>query len=100
MIQLIDVVMPTLRISYKDPAQLRCRDRNPRRHSPKQIRQIAASIKEFGFVNPVLIDGSNGIIAGHGRVEAAKLLGMTAIPTVCAGHLTPGTGPGLCDCRQ
>ena len=59
------------------------------RTAPKQIRQIAASIKEFGFVNPVLIDGSDGIIAGHGRVEAAKLLGMTAIPTVCADHLTP-----------
>jgi ParB-like chromosome segregation protein Spo0J len=82
--------MPTLQVSYNDPAQLRRRDRNPRTHSPKQIRQIAASIKEFGFVNPVLIDDSNGIIAGHGRVEAARLLGMTAIPTVCVGHLTPG----------
>ena len=81
--------MPTLRISYKDPTELRRRERNPRTHSPKQIRQIAASIEEFGFVNPVLIDGSNGIIAGHGRVEAAKLLGMTAIPTVCADHLAP-----------
>src|SRR5208337_2516881 len=81
--------MPPLRVSYKDPAQLRRRDRNPRTHTPNQIKQIAASIKEFGFINPVLIDGSNGIIAGHGRVEAAKLLGMTAIPTVCADHLTP-----------
>ena len=81
--------MPALRVSYKDPAQLRPRDRNPRTHTPKQIKQIAASIKEFGFINPVLIDGSNGIIAGHGRVEAAKLLGMADIPTVCAGHLTP-----------
>jgi hypothetical protein len=81
--------MQVLQISYKDPAQLRRRDRNPRTHSREQIRQIAASIKEFGFVSPVLVDGSNCIIAGHGRVEAAKLLGMTAIPTVCAGHLTP-----------
>ncbi len=81
--------MPALQITFKDPAQLRRRDRNPRTHSPKQIRQIAASIKEFGFVSPVLVDGSDGIIAGHGRVEAAKLLGMTAIPTVCVGHLTP-----------
>src|SRR5208337_515984 len=81
--------MPPLRVSYKDPAQLRRRDRNPRTHTPNQIKQIAASIKEFGFINPVLIDGSNGIIAGHGRVEAAKLLGMGDIPTVCAGHLTP-----------
>jgi ParB-like chromosome segregation protein Spo0J len=82
--------MPTLRISYKDPAQLRRRERNPRIHTPKQIQQIAASIKEFGFINPVLIDGSGGIIAGHGRVEAAKLLGMADVPTVQAGHLTPG----------
>src|SRR5271166_4038950 len=81
--------MPPLRVSYKDPAQLRRRDRNPRTHTPNQIKQIAASIKEFGFINPVLIDGSGGIIAGHGRVEAAKLLGMDDIPAVCAGHLTP-----------
>jgi len=79
----------SLRVSYKDPAQLKPSDRNPRTHTPKQIRHIAASIKEFGFINPVLIDGSGGIIAGHGRVEAAKLLGMGDIPTVCAGHLTP-----------
>jgi DNA modification methylase len=81
--------MSALKVSYKDPAQLRPRGSNPRTHTPKQIKQIAASIKEFGFINPVLIDGSGGIIAGHGRVEAAKLLGMGDIPTVCAGHLTP-----------
>jgi len=87
--------MPALRVSYKDPAQLRPRDRNPRTHTPKQIKQIAASIKEFGFINPVLIDGSGGIIAGHGRVEAAKLLGMGDIRTVCAGHLTPKAAIGV-----
>ena len=76
--------MSALKVSYKDPAQLRPRDRNPRTHTPKQIKQIAASIKQFGFINPVLIDSSDGIIAGHGRVEAAKLLGMADIPTVCA----------------
>ncbi len=81
--------MPPLKVSYQDPAQLRRRDRNSRTHTPRQIKQIAASIKEFGFINPVLIDGSNGIIAGHGRVEAAKLLGMGDIPTVRVDHLTP-----------
>ncbi len=81
--------MSPLRVSYKVPAQLRPLDSNPRTHTPKQIKQIAASIKEFGFINPVLIDGSGGIIAGHCRVEAARLLGMADIPTVCAGHLTP-----------
>jgi glycosyl transferase family 1/ParB-like nuclease family protein len=81
--------MGGLTIHYKNVALLRSRKRNPRTHTPKQIRQIAASIKEFGFVNPVLVDGFNGIIAGHGRVEAAKLLGMSDIPTVCVDHLTP-----------
>lgn len=62
--------------------------RNSRTHSDEQITQIAASIKEFGFLNPVIIDGENGIIAGHGRVVAAKKLGMTELPCVEADHLT------------
>src|SRR5690242_11149599 len=81
--------MRKLTVVYRDPKALRPRDRNPRTHTPKQIKQIAASIKEFGFVNPVLTDGKNGIIAGHGRVEAAKWLGMSDIPTVRVDHLTP-----------
>ncbi len=76
-------------IVYKDPAQLLRRDRNPRIHPRRQIQQISASIKEFGFVNPVLVDAADRIIAGHGRVEAAKLLGMRDIPTLCVEHLTP-----------
>jgi DNA modification methylase len=68
---------------------LKPRTNNPRTHTKKQIEQIAASIKEFGFLNPVLIDGSDGIIAGHGRVEAAKLVGMNNVPVVCVDHLTP-----------
>jgi DNA modification methylase len=81
--------MAALKISYKDPGQLKPRGRNPRTHSPKQIKQIAASIAEFGFISPVLIDGSDGIIAGHGRVDAAKLIGMTDVPTVRVDHLSP-----------
>lgn len=81
--------MAALRILYKAPAALKARPKNPRTHTAKQIKQIAASIKEFGFVNPVLIDGANEIIAGHGRVEAAKLLGMGDIPTVRVDHLSP-----------
>jgi len=53
------------------------------------VAQIAASIKEFGFTNPILTDGENGIIAGHGRLEAAKLLGMDTVPTFELSHLTP-----------
>ena len=78
-----------LKITYKSPTQLRPRPNNPRTHTKKQIEQIAASIKEFGFISPVLIDGAGGIIAGHGRVEAAKLIGMSNVPAVCVDHLTP-----------
>jgi DNA modification methylase len=61
---------------------------NARTHSKKQIRQIASSIKRFGFTNPMLIDDAGEIIAGHGRVEAAKLLGLAAVPTIRLSHLT------------
>jgi len=61
---------------------------NARTHSPEQVDQIAASIKEFGFNNPVLIDKKNGIIAGHGRVQAARKLELKEVPTVRLEHLT------------
>ena len=62
--------------------------RNARTHSRKQIGQIADSIDEFGFTNPVLIDENAQIIAGHGRVEAARLLGMSKVPTLRIDHLS------------
>lgn len=62
--------------------------RNARTHSAEQIEKIAKSIKEFGFINPVLIDGDFGIIAGHGRVEGAKKLGMTEVPCLFVEDLT------------
>ena len=62
--------------------------RNARTHSEAQVAQIAGSIREFGFLAPVLIDGDNGIIAGHGRVMAARMLGMDKVPCVVADHLT------------
>ena len=62
--------------------------RNARTHSEAQVAQIAASIKEFGFCNPVLIDKSDGIIAGHGRVLAAQKLGLAEVPVLVLGHLT------------
>ncbi|QQN40317.1 site-specific DNA-methyltransferase [Acinetobacter sp. CS-2] len=61
---------------------------NSRVHSDEQVNQIAASIKEFGFLNPIIIDGDNGIIAGHGRVMAANKLGIKELPCVDASHLT------------
>lgn len=62
--------------------------RNSRTHSDDQVTKIAASIKEFGFLNPVIVDGENGIIAGHGRIMAAKKLGLEEVPVVEASHLT------------
>lgn len=62
--------------------------RNSRTHSDSQVAQIAASIKEFGFTNPVLIDADSGIIAGHGRIMAARKLGLADIPCIRLGHLT------------
>jgi ParB-like chromosome segregation protein Spo0J len=62
--------------------------RNSRTHSDEQVAQIAASIQEFGFTNPVLIDADGGIIAGHGRVMAARKLGRTDVPCIRLGHLT------------
>lgn len=61
---------------------------NARTHNDAQVTQIAASIKEFGFNNPVLVDGSSGIIAGHGRVMAAKKLGMAEVPCIELAHLS------------
>ena len=63
-------------------------ERNARTHSAEQVDKIAKSIKEFGFINPVLIDGDFGIIAGHGRVEGAKKLGMTEVPCLFVEDLT------------
>ena len=62
--------------------------RNSRTHSDAQVDKIAASIKEFGFLNPVIVDGDSGIVAGHGRVLAAKKLGLEELPCVEASHLT------------
>jgi ParB-like chromosome segregation protein Spo0J len=62
--------------------------KNARMHSDTQVVQIAASITEFGFTNPVLIDGKKGIIAGHGRLMAAKKLGIKKVPTVILDHLS------------
>jgi hypothetical protein len=77
-----------LRVERRSIDVLQPRARNPRLHSRKQLRQIADSIRRFGFTNPVLIDGNGGIIAGHGRVAAAKLLGHDTVPTIRLEDLT------------
>ena len=77
-----------LKISYRRVADLLPYARNARTHSDAQIAQIAASIREFGFTQPILLDGENGIIAGHGRWQAAFKLGMHEVPTIDLGHMT------------
>jgi hypothetical protein len=64
-------------------------ERNARTHSPEQISQLAASIVEFGFTNPILVDSEHGVIAGHGRLEAARDLALDEVPVVVLDHLTP-----------
>ena len=75
-------------IIQKDVAGLIPYANNSRTHSDEQVTQIAASIKEFGFTNPVLIDGDGGIIAGHGRTMAAKKLGMKEVPCIVLDGLS------------
>jgi DNA modification methylase len=77
-----------MKVTYRKTGALEPRATNPRTHTKKQIFQIADSIERFGFTNPILIDESDTIIAGHGRVDAAKLLGMEMVPTIRLEDLT------------
>src|SRR5260370_6661945 len=83
-----ELAMGKLSIVYRKISELKPYQRNARTHSRKQVKQIAAAITEFGFTNPVLIDESDQIIAGHGRVQAAKLLGLAEVPTVQIAYLS------------
>ena len=78
-----------LAVDYRPLSALIPYARNARTHSDAQVAQIAASIREFGWTQPVLVDGENGIIAGHGRVLAARQLGIDSVPVIELGHLTP-----------
>lgn len=80
--------MNKLQVIYKPVADLIPYANNSRTHSDEQVTQVAASIKEFGFTNPVLIDEKNGIIAGHGRLMAAKKLELEQVPTITLVGLT------------
>lgn len=80
--------MPALKVVYRQVVDLIPYARNARTHSDEQVTRIASSIKEFGFTNPILIDGDNGIIAGHGRLMAAKKLGLREVPTIELSGMT------------
>ena len=77
-----------MKITQKKVTELIPYVKNSRTHSDEQVAQIAASIKEFGWTNPILVDGSNGIIAGHGRLMAARKLGFKEVPTIELADLT------------
>lgn len=78
-----------LQIVYLPIGRLRAFPNNARTHSKKQLKQIARSIERFGFVNPVLISDDDEIVAGHGRVEAAKMLGLREVPPLRLSNLSP-----------
>src|SRR5207248_903725 len=77
-----------LKIGYHRLSELKLDPRNPRRHSKKQIQQIARSIAAFGFNTPCIVDEQLRVVSGHGRLAAAKLLGISEVPTVLLTHLS------------
>ena len=85
---LIETAKP-LHVTMRRVDKLIPHKHNARTHSLKQIRQIAKSIKQLKFLEPILVDTKGVIIAGHGRHKAAELLGMVTVPTICIDHLTP-----------
>lgn len=80
--------MEELNIVYKPIKELKPYKKNAKKHSKEQVEQIANSIKEFGFTQPVIIDKHNSVVAGHGRILGAKKVGLKQVPTVCLEDLT------------
>ena len=78
----------SMQIEMRGIDELRPHKRNSRTHPQSQLGSMAKSIQKFGFTNPVLITDAGVILAGHGRVEAAKLVGMHSVPVVCLSHLS------------
>jgi ParB-like chromosome segregation protein Spo0J len=78
----------SVKIEQRSIAKLIPYASNSRTHSDAQVAQIAASIKEFGWTNPILVSGDNSIIAGHGRLLAARKLGMEEVPVIVLDHLS------------
>ena len=83
------IATENLSVVYRTVASLKPYLNNPRTHSKAQIRKIASSLREFGFTAPILVDDQNTIIAGHGRVQAAKLIGLEQVPTIRLSSLSP-----------
>jgi len=77
-----------MQVEWRETSSLIPYARNARTHSDDQVQQVAASIKEFGWTNPILVDGDNGIIAGHGRLYAAQKLGHEEVPVIELANMT------------
>ncbi|MFZ2064325.1 MAG: ParB/Srx family N-terminal domain-containing protein [Candidatus Binatus sp.] len=84
----VESVMGRVEVIYRPISELKLDPKNPRLHSPRQIRQIARSIDAFGFNVPVLVDEDSNVIAGHGRIMACRQLGRNEVPTICLSHLS------------
>ena len=84
-----DAQLRDLAVEYRPIDSLVAYVRNARTHTDAQVEQIAASIREYGWTNPILVDGDGGVIAGHGRILAAHKLGMTKVPVIALAYLTP-----------
>lgn len=80
--------MQNIKITYKNIKELKPYKKNAKKHPKQQVEQIANSIKEFGFTQPVIIDSNNCVVAGHGRILGAKKAGLKEVPTVCLEELT------------
>nr|DAX35046.1 MAG TPA: ParB protein [Bacteriophage sp.] len=80
--------MQKLNIVYRQIKDLKPYKKNAKKHSKEQVEQIANSIKEFGFTQPVIVDKNNEVVAGHGRILGAKKAGLKQVPTVCLEELT------------
>jgi ParB-like chromosome segregation protein Spo0J len=88
-----------IRVELWPIARLIPRVINPRTHTPEQIKQVAASIKEFGWTNPILVGADNDVIAGHARLLAARQLALTEVPVIQLGHLTEAPATCARHCR-
>jgi len=82
------VTIASEKIVQRETEVLKPYENNPRQHSEAQLDRLVRSIKEFGFTNPILIDDDCNVIAGHGRLLAAELMGLAQVPTITLGHLT------------
>ena len=80
--------MRELQIQYRKISELKPYKKNAKKHPKEQVKQIAESIKEFGFTQPVIIDANDCVVAGHGRILGAKEAGLKKVPTVCLEDLT------------